>query len=235
MLELRNIHTYYGPSHVLHGVSLTVQEGEAVSVMGRNGAGKTTLLRTIMGLTPARDGELLFNGAEITKLRPHEIFALGIKLVPQGRHIFVKLTVEENLRLAMVGVSLPNPAQELRKAYARYPILGERKNKKARTLSGGERQMLTIARALVGKTLLLLMDEPTEGLAPRVVMGLRDSILEIKKEGITVILAEQNTKMALSACDRHYIMEKGEIRFEGMTEEIEHNRDVMTQYLGVSV
>ena len=234
MLELRNIHTYYGPSHVLHGVSLTVQEGEAVSVMGRNGAGKTTLMRTIMGLTPARDGELLLKGAEITKLRPHEIFALGIKLVPQGRHIFAKLTVEENLRLPMVGVSVPNPAQELKNAYERYPILGERKNQSARTLSGGERQMLAIARALVGKTILLLMDEPTEGLAPLVVRELHDSILEIKKEGVTVILAEQNTRMALSACDRHYILEKGEIRFEGMTQEVRCNSDVMMHYLGVS-
>lgn len=234
MLELRNIHTYYGPSHVLHGISLAVQEGEAVSVMGRNGAGKTTLMRTIMGLTPARDGEVLFDGREITNLRPNQIFALGIKLVPQGRQIFAKLTVEENLRLAMVGVSVHNPAQELKKAYERYPILGERKNQRARTLSGGERQMLAIARGLVGKTILLLMDEPTEGLAPLVVRGLHDSILEVKKEGVTVILAEQNTKMALSACDRHYILEKGEICFEGVTQEIEHNSDVMTQYLGVS-
>ena len=235
MLELRDIHTYYGPSHVLHGIALAMQKGEAVSVMGRNGAGKTTLMRTVMALTPARNGQVLFNGFEITRLRPHEIFSLGVKLVPQGRRVFAKLTVEENLRLAMIGGKAVDPARELKKAYERFPILGERMSQRVRGLSGGERQMLAIARGLLGETHLLLMDEPTEGLAPLVVRGLRDSILKIKSEGVTVLLAEQNTKLALSACDRHYILEKGEIRFEGRTGAIQQNSDVMMQCLGVSL
>ena len=235
MFELKGVHTYYGPSHVLHGIDLSLAKGEAVSVMGRNGAGKTTLMRTIMALTPARSGQVLFAGSVITRQRPHEIFAMGIRLVPQGRRVFAKLTVEENLRLAMVGTRIPDPAGELRNAYERFPILGERKRQRVRGLSGGERQMLAIARALVGKPLLLLMDEPTEGLAPLVVRELRDSILKIKSEGVTVLLAEQNTKMALSACDRHYILEKGEIRFTGTTGTISQNGEVMMQYLGVSV
>ena len=235
MLELRDIHTYYGLSHVLHGISLAVQEGEAVSVMGRNGAGKTTLMRTVMALTPARTGTVIFNGSEITRLRPHEIFARGVKLVPQGRRVFAKRTVEENLRLALVGGKVEDPSGEVKKAYERFPILGQRKGQRVRGLSGGERQMLAIARALLGKTQLLLMDEPTEGLAPLLVRGLHDSILGIKAEKVTVLLAEQNTKLALSACDRHYILEKGEIRFEGTTLAIQENNEAMVQCLGVSL
>ena len=235
MLELRDVHTYYGLSHVLHGISLSLKKGEVVSVMGRNGAGKTTLMRTIMALTPARTGQVHFGGSDITHLRPHQIFARGIKLVPQGRRVFAKLTVEENLRLAMVGGKVDDLAQQLRKAYARFPILGERKSQKVRGLSGGERQMLAIARGLLGNTMLLLMDEPSEGLAPLVVRELHDSILKIKGEGVSVLLAEQNTKMALSACDRHYLLEKGEIRFQGTTQDISRNGEVMMQYLGVSV
>lgn len=235
MLELKEVHTYYGPSHVLHGINLSLKKGEVVSVMGRNGAGKTTLMRTIMALTPARSGQVHFDGSEITHLRPHQIFARGIKLVPQGRRVFAKLTVEENLRLALVGAKASEPALELKKAYARFSILEERKNQKVRGLSGGERQMLAIARGLLGHTSLLLMDEPSEGLAPLVVRELRDSILKIKGEGVTVLLAEQNTKMALSTGDRHYILEKGEIRFEGTTESLSKNGEVMMQYLGVSV
>jgi branched-chain amino acid transport system ATP-binding protein len=235
MLELQNIHTYYGPSHVLYGISLAIKEGEAVSIMGRNGAGKTTLMRTVMALTPARNGKVIFNGSEITNLRPHEIFARGVKLVPQGRRVFAKLTVEENLQLAMVGVKVANPSLELKKAYEHFPILGQRKSQRVRGLSGGERQMLAIARALLGRTLLLLMDEPTEGLAPLVVRGLHGSILQIKSGGVTVLLAEQNTKLALSSCDRHYILEKGEIRFEGTTQAIQQNSEAMMQSLGVTV
>jgi branched-chain amino acid transport system ATP-binding protein len=235
MLDLKDVHTYYGLSHVLHGIRLFLKKGEVVSVMGRNGAGKTTLMRTIMALTPARTGQVHFDGSEITHLRPHQIFARGIKLVPQGRRVFAKLTVEENLQLAMVGGKVGDPAQQLRDAYARFPILGERKTQKVRGLSGGERQMLAIARGLLGHTVLLLMDEPSEGLAPLVVRELHDSILKIKSEGVTVLLAEQNTKMALSACGRHYILEKGEIRFEGTTQDLSRNGEVMMQYLGVSV
>ncbi len=235
MLSLHNVNTYYGPSHVLHGITLSLEKGEAVSVMGRNGAGKTTLMRTIMALTPARSGEVRFHGEQIRDLRPHEIFRKGIRLVPQGRHIFTKLSVEENLRLALVGQEGVDGSAEIKKAYDRFPMLEERRMLSAQGLSGGQRQMLAIARGLLGATVLLLMDEPSEGLAPLVVRELHDSILKIKKEGVSVLLAEQNTKMALSACDRHYILEKGEIRFEGSTEAISRNGNVMLQYLGVSV
>jgi branched-chain amino acid transport system ATP-binding protein len=233
MLELQDVHTYYGPSHVLHGIAIRIGEGDVVSVMGRNGAGKTTLLRTIMGLTQARSGSILFNEKEITSRRPHDIYLLGIKLVPQGRKVFAKLTVEENLQLALVAQKV-DTAAEIEKAYRHFPILGQRKHQRVRGLSGGERQMLAIARGLLGFTTIVLMDEPTEGLAPIVVRELRGKLLEIKRDGVTIFLAEQNVKLALSLCDRHYIMEKGEIRFEGSTETMLENKDLMIQYLGVS-
>ena len=234
MLSVEDVHTYYGPSHVLHGIDLLLEKGDVISVMGRNGAGKTTLMRTIMGLTPARQGTVSFNGRDITRLKPHDIFRLGIRLVPQGRKVFPKLTVEENLRLALVAQRSADPRSELEKVYDRFPILGQRRQQKVKGLSGGERQMLAIARGLLGKTLILLMDEPSEGLAPFIIRKLRDTILEIKTEDITILLAEQNVKMALSACDRHYILEKGEIRFTGTSEEMSANKDIMIQTLGVS-
>jgi branched-chain amino acid transport system ATP-binding protein len=187
-----------------------------------------------MGLTPARTGTLKFNDREIGRLRPHDVFKLGIKLVPQGRKVFPKLTVEENLLLALVAQRSADANSELGKAYERFPILGQRRRQRVKGLSGGERQMLAIARGLLGETLILLMDEPTEGLAPLVVKELHDTILEIKKEDIVIFLAEQNVKMALSACDRHYILEKGEIRFDGTTDAVSANEDIMMQTLGVS-
>jgi branched-chain amino acid transport system ATP-binding protein len=234
LLRLNDVHTYYGLSHVLHGVTLFLDEGDVVSVMGRNGAGKTTLMRTIMGLTPARSGTIVLNDQDISQLRPHRVFRLGLKLVPQGRRVFPRLTVEENLRLVMVGQGIDDPSSELERVYSRFPILMNRKEKKVRGLSGGERQMLAIARALIGETKLLLMDEPTEGLAPLIVKELYTIVLEIKKELIAIFLAEQNVKMALSACDRHYVLEKGEIRFEGDTPKILAHQDIITQTLGVS-
>jgi branched-chain amino acid transport system ATP-binding protein len=234
MLSVEDVHTYYGPSHVLHGIDLLLEKGDVISVMGRNGAGKTTLMRTIMGLTPARKGTVGFDGRDITRLKPHDIFRLGIRLVPQGRNVFPKLTVEENLRLALVAQKSADPRSELEKAYDRFPILGQRRQQKVKGLSGGERQMLAIARGLLGKTRILLMDEPSEGLAPLIIRELHDTILEIKTEDITIFLAEQNVKMALSVCDRHYILEKGEIRFTGTTEEMSANEDIMIQTLGVS-
>jgi branched-chain amino acid transport system ATP-binding protein len=218
----------------LQGVSLVLNQGDVVSVMGRNGAGKTTLMRTIMGLTPARRGTITLNDIEITNLRPHKVFLLGVKLVPQGRKVFPKLTVEENLQLVMVGQKVHQGMGELEKAYSRFPILRQRRRQKVKGLSGGERQMLAVARSLLGETNIILMDEPTEGLAPIVVKELHRIIMDIKTEGITIFLAEQNVKMALISCDRHYILEKGEIRFEGSTETILANQDIITQTLGVS-
>lgn len=234
MLEVRGVHTFYGPSHILHGVDLSLEPGEAVSLVGRNGAGKTTLMRSIMQLTRPSKGSIHSNGMDLLALAPHEIYKLGIKLVPQGRRVFPKLTVEENLQLALMGQKVDDPAKELAKAYEQFEILGRRKNQRVRGLSGGERQMLAIARALLGTTNLLLMDEPSEGLAPIIVRELRDLILEVKKTGLAILLAEQNVKMALSACDRHYILEKGEMRFSGSTGELALNDDVLIQALGVT-
>ena len=234
MLTIQDVHTFYGSSHVLHGIHLVIHRGDAVSVMGRNGAGKSTLMRTIMGLTPARIGTITFDGVEIVRYSPHEVFRLGIKLVPQGRRVFPKLTVKENLQLALVAQGGSDTRSELEKAYARFPILGQRRHQRVKGLSGGERQMLAIARGLVGETSVLLLDEPTEGLAPIVVKELRDIFFEIKSEKMTIFLAEQNVKLALSACDKHYILEKGEIQFDGSTDQILANSEIMIQTLGVS-
>jgi branched-chain amino acid transport system ATP-binding protein len=234
MLEVENVHTFYGASHILHGVDVTLKKGEAVSLVGRNGAGKTTLMRTIMQLTPAAEGTITSNGVDLTALKPHDIYRMGIKLVPQGRRVFPKLTVEETPQLALIGQKVSDPESELEKAYERFEVLGRRRRQRVRGLSGGERQMLAIARSLLGNTTLVLMDEPSEGLAPIVVREVRDFILDLKKTGLAIFLAEQNVKMALSACDRHYILEKGEVRFSGSTEDLALNDDVLMQTLGVT-
>jgi branched-chain amino acid transport system ATP-binding protein len=234
MLVLKAVHTYYGLSHVLHDVSLHLNKGEAVSLIGRNGAGKTTLMRTIMQLTPPAEGQVMLGDMALNGMKPHTIYKKGVKLVPQGRKVFPKLTVEENLRLALIGQKVADWKSELDRAYALFHVLGVRRHQKVRGLSGGERQMLAIARALLGNTSVVLMDEPTEGLAPIVVRELRDFLLKLKETGLAILLAEQNVKMALSVCDRHYILEKGEIRFSGTTADLNRNDAVMMQTLGVT-
>jgi branched-chain amino acid transport system ATP-binding protein len=234
MLAMNGVHTYYGLSHVLHDVSLQLEKGEAVSLIGRNGAGKTTLMRTIMQLTPPSQGLVTCRGIALNGLKPHTVYKMGVKLVPQGRQVFPKLTVEENLKLALIGQKVADWKSELDRAYGLFHVLGVRRHQKVRGLSGGERQMLAIARALLGSTSVVLMDEPTEGLAPIVVRELRDFLLNLKKTGLAILLAEQNVKMALSVCDRHYILEKGEIRFSGTTEDLNRNDAVLMQTLGVT-
>ncbi len=235
MLEVADIHTYYGQSHILHGVSLQVHRGEVVSLLGRNGAGKTTTIRSIMGLTPPQAGCIRFHGEEITHLPPHAIFQRGIKLVPQGRRIIPTLTVEENLKLALLKTTLRfDKRAELVRVYRRFPILGERRDQKAGHLSGGERQMLAIARALLGETRLVLLDEPTEGLAPVVVREVMRLIGEIKAAGVAILLAEQNVKMALEVADRHCIIDKGTVLFSGDTPYLKAHPEILTRHLGVS-
>ncbi len=235
MLRVDNIHTYYGPSYVLHGISLNVQEKEVVSLLGRNGAGKTTTIRSIMGVTPPREGRITFHEREIAGRPPHEIFRLGIKLVPQGRQILPTLTVEENLKLAMLKTEVEgSEKEELERVYAKFPILKERRKQPGGYLSGGERQMLAIARVLLGKTGLILLDEPTEGLAPLIVKEIKETIEEIKEEGVALLLAEQNVKMALEVAERHYIIDKGTVKFEGTTQQLRDSQGVLETYLGVT-
>lgn len=234
LLELKEVHTYYGQSHVLQGLSLAVGEGEVVALLGRNGAGKTTTMHSVMGLVPPREGSVCLQGEELRGKPPHEIFQRGVKLVPQGRRIIPSLTVEENLRLALIATR-SSVRGELARVYKRFPILEERRNQRAGHLSGGERQMLAIARALLGKPRLILMDEPSEGLAPIVIGEIARIISEIKGTGVSILLAEQNVRLALEVADRHYILDKGRVQFQGTREELEANPEMMQSYLGVSV
>jgi len=234
LLEVQGIHTYYGQSHVLQGLSLKVDHNEVVSLLGRNGSGKTTTIHSIMGLTPPQEGKILFYGEDLKGKPPHEIFRRGIKLVPQGRRIISSLTVEENLRLALLAVQVADARREFEQAYERFPILKERRHQRAGHLSGGERQMLAIARAIVGKPRLILMDEPSEGLAPFVIREIKHIITEIKQAGVSMLLAEQNVKLALEVADRHYIIDKGQVQFEGTSGELQSNKKIMEGYLGVS-
>jgi branched-chain amino acid transport system ATP-binding protein len=233
-LVLEEIHSYYASSHVLQGLSLEVKEGEVVCLLGRNGAGKTTTIRSIIGLTPPRSGKVLIFGREMQGKKPYEIYHCGLRLIPQGRHIFPMLTVEENLRLALVATGIKDEKRELDKAYAMFPILREKRQDKSRTLSGGQLQMVANARALLGPARLILMDEPTEGLAPIVIEQIGQSILEMKENGKTVLLAEQHLQMALTVGDRHYIIDNGHLVFQGTSEELQADEEVKATYLGVS-
>jgi branched-chain amino acid transport system ATP-binding protein len=233
-LVLDEIHSYYGISHILHGISLEVREKEVVCLLGRNGAGKTTTIRSIIGLTPPRSGKVVIFGAEMQGRKPYEIFRSGVRLIPQGRHIFPMLTVEENLRLALVQAGVQDEKRELEHAFAMFPVLKEKSKARARTLSGGQLQMVANARALLGPSRLILMDEPTEGLAPIIIEQIGKSILEIKQSGKTILLAEQHLQMALHVGDRHYIIDNGHLVFQGTSGDIQANEEVKATYLGVS-
>jgi branched-chain amino acid transport system ATP-binding protein len=233
ILEVDKINTFYGLSHILHDASLNVEEKEVVCLLGRNGAGKTTVIRSIMGLTPPRSGTILFIGETISGLKPHQIFGKGIKIIPQGRGVFPNLSVEENLRLAMVKAGVQNHQTELDKVYALFPDLGGKRRQRGGLLSGGQLQMLAISRVLLGDTGLILMDEPTEGLAPIIVQQIADVIMEIKKMGTPLVLAEQNIKMALDVGDRHYIIDNGLFKYHGTSDDIRDNEEIKKTYLGV--
>jgi branched-chain amino acid transport system ATP-binding protein len=234
MLEVQNIHTYYGQSHILQGVSLRVKEGEIVLLSGRNGAGKTTTIRSIMGLVPPKSGEITFLGERIAGLPVHLVSQKGISLVPEGRKIIPGLTVYENLKLATlknkdktrVGVLLEQVSQV-------FPRLRERWSQEGTSLSGGEQQMLAIARALVSNPVLMLIDEPSEGLSPIMVERIAEVLKEIKKQGKTILLVEQNTDMALEISSRCYLMDEGVIKFEGSPAEIKGNEEIQREYLAI--
>jgi len=214
-LTAEGLHTYYGKSHILHGVSLAVGEGEIVTLLGRNGAGKSTTLRSIMGLTPARDGAVRIFGQATTDWPPYRIAALGVGYVPEGRRIFPNLTVEENLK---VPLERPGP-WSIARIYQLFPRLAERKNNRGRQLSGGEQEMLSISRALLLNPKLLLLDEPSQGLAPLIVQDVFRVVVSARKEGISVLLVEQNVRAAVEIADRAYVLDDGKVVFSGPAKE----------------
>jgi branched-chain amino acid transport system ATP-binding protein len=228
-LVVDGIHTYYGESHILHGVSLAVAPGEAVALLGRNGAGKTTLIRSIVGFTPPRQGRVVWDGATIDRWPPYRIARSGIGLVPQGRRIFGPLTVRENLTLGARA-----DGWTLERVFALFPRLRERQEQVGGTLSGGEQQMLAIGRALLTNGRLLLLDEPSEGLAPLVVREIGRIVKGLKGRGLSILLVEQNYHLALQVADRVYVMSKGQIVWEGTSARLRADEDTKRRYLGVA-
>lgn len=232
ILEVRELVTAYGLSQVLHGISLEVEAGESVCLLGRNGAGKTTALRSIMGLTPPRAGRVHFKGQEITRRQPFEVARLGIGYVPDDRRIFPDLTVEENLEIVR-RVTRRDGRWTIERVYQLFPVLSELRRNRGTGLSGGEQKMLAIGRALMGNPILLILDEPSEGLSPLMVRTLVEAIRQIKAEGVTLLIADQNLKFARRVGDRGYIMEKGFIRYAGALDELWANEGVVRKYLAV--
>jgi branched-chain amino acid transport system ATP-binding protein len=231
MLELSDIHTYYGESHVLQGITLALAPGEVVTILGRNGVGKTTLLRSIIGFTPPRRGRVRFKGDDVTRWPPYRMVGRGMALVPQGRRVFASLTVRENLEVARGRAA---GRWTLARVLELFPRLGDRARNRASKLSGGEQQMLAIGRALMTDPDLLLMDEPTEGLAPLLVREVGRVIAELKREGLSILLVEQNLPLALSVADRVHILSRGQIVHSSGPAELLANEDVKARYLGVA-
>ena len=231
MLDLENVNAYYGDSHILHGVSLAVKEGEVVCLLGRNGAGKTTTILTIMGYLKPRPGRILYRGRDIAALPPYAVARLGFGFVPQERGIFPSLTVRENLTVFARGRA--GGRWTLERILELFPSLRARERNLGFQLSGGEQQMLSIARALMLNPSLLLLDEPSEGLAPMIVQDIVEVLRNLKREGLAILLVEQNLRTALAVADRHHVMNKGEICFSGSSGELEGNEFVLRNYLSV--
>ncbi len=238
MLRLADVHAYYGPSHVLQGVTLNVAEGSIVALIGRNGAGKTTTLKTIMGLVPCRSGHIHFQGREIRQVPTHRIAALGISYIPETRGIIPGLTVAENLRLAVLAVEAERREEarlRVSKLMNYFPILRQRYRNEGTNLSGGEQQMLALARAFIRKPALMLVDEPTQGLAPKFVVSSMEILTRLNKEdGMAILLVEQNASLALEIAHHAFIMDQGIIRQSGPAAEIRGDRDIQQRYLGAS-
>jgi branched-chain amino acid transport system ATP-binding protein len=232
MLKIVDIHTYYGDSYVIQGVSLEVAKGRVVALLGRNGVGKTTLIRSIVGFTPARRGAILFNGQDITRMDSYKIIKRGIGLVPQGRRVFPSLSVQENLAIAERCADAPG-AWNFTKIYKLFPRLEERRDQRANTLSGGEQQMLAIARALISNPLFILMDEPTEGLAPVLVREVGDAILKLKQAGLSIFIVEQNLAFARRFADYVHLMSKGQIVYSSTPDNLWEDQEAKHRYLGV--
>jgi branched-chain amino acid transport system ATP-binding protein len=235
MLTLADVHTYYGKSHILHGVSLEVGPGEVVGLLGRNGVGKSTTLKSVMGLARPASGHVTFDGRDITGVAPHHLARLGIAWVPEDRRIFRLLSVLENLRTGLDRAGMDDARREalLEKVYRAFPVLRERRHQAGGTLSGGEQQMLAIARAMMLEPRIILLDEPTEGLMPRMVSQIRDIIGLLNREGVAILLVEQNVPLTLEVSRRVYIMEKGVVRHQAAAATLRADQAVIHQYLGV--
>ena len=232
MLEVLDLHTYYGDSHVLQGATLRAERGKVTAVLGRNGVGKTTLCRSLTGLTPARRGRVTVEGVDVTRLPPYRICDAGISLVPQGRRIFASLTVHENLLIA-VRRAKSGASWSIDRVLALFPRLNERRHHGGSALSGGEQQMLAIARALVANPTLLVMDEPTEGLAPALVAEVARLIRQLREEGTTVLLVEQNAAFAVDVSDATHVMHQGTVVYSSAADALWRNEEIKSQYLGV--
>jgi branched-chain amino acid transport system ATP-binding protein len=232
LLSVEEVHTYYGRSYILQGTSLDVEKGEVVALLGRNGAGKTTTLKTIMGLVKPRAGRVLFKGAEITRLPAFKVARRGIGYVPQGRQLFPKMTVLENLKTGMQDQSDMQPLQNV---FSLFPVLRERLNQLAGTLSGGEQQALAISRALIKKPDIILLDEPTTGLMPIFVSKLKEVIKKLTEDGMTILLVEEKIPFALAVADQVYFMVKGKVEYHASREELEGKKEMFIRYLGVEV
>ena len=233
MLKLENVEVSYGAVHAIHEASMEVRDGEIVSLIGANGAGKTTILRTITGLKKADSGSITYQDVELLKAEPSKIITFGMAHVPEGRHVFPRMTVEENLQMGGYTKKNQENLQEiLKEVYEKFPRLKERRKQLAGTLSGGEQQMLAVGRALMGSPSIILMDEPSMGLSPLLVKEIFHIIKEVHKQGITVLLVEQNAKMALAIADRAYVLETGKITLSGTGRELLNNVKVKKAYLG---
>jgi branched-chain amino acid transport system ATP-binding protein len=233
MLELTDVHAAYGKANILNGLSLTVAGGQVVALLGRNGAGKSTTMKTVMGLVPARAGNIRFDGRDITGMATHLIARLGLGYVAEDRRIFPELSVAENLSVGRQPARDKLPPWTEEQLFELFPNLQERRDNKGKQLSGGEQQMLTIARTLMGNPLLVLLDEPSEGLAPRIVEQMAETIQRLKQTGLTILLSEQNLHFARLVADTAYIIEKGEVKFSGTIAELDADPDTRNAYLSV--
>ena len=232
LLEVRDIRTRYGSIEALKGISLTVDAGEVVTLIGSNGAGKSTTLRSISGLTPASSGTIMFGGEDITRVPAHEIVGHGIALAPEGRHCFSRMTVRENLELGAHQRRGPGIAEDFKRVYELFPLLKERDRQKAGTMSGGEQQMLAIGRALMARPKLLMLDEPSLGIAPLVVRRIYQTIAEINSSGVAILLVEQNANYALDAASRGYVLETGRVALANDSASLRNDPEVQRAYLG---
>lgn len=232
MLEIKDLHVNYGAVNALNGISITVNDGEIVSLIGANGAGKTTTLRTISGLEKAASGSITFDGHDLLHTEPSKIISLGLAHVPEGRHIFPEMTVAENLEMGAYAAGADAAAETMQDVFRRFPRLSERRRQAAGTLSGGEQQMLAVGRALMARPKMMLMDEPSMGLSPLLVKEIFDIIREVNRQGITVLLVEQNAKMALAISNRAYVLETGSISLSGSAAELLSDDRVRKAYLG---